>query len=271
MAPEQSGLGAAHMSPLRAVHTAFSWLTVAPLPQPRGDVSRAVGGAAIAAVPGVGIVLGAVVAAFGFGFSFSALPAPLVGVLAVALLAVATRGMHLDGLADTADGLGCYGDAERVREVMRSGSLGPFGAATLVLALAVQAIGLAVLIQESRWYTAVFVIALSRVSAVIACRRSIAPANADGFGSLVAGTQRYAIAGWLVVALVAAPTAARLDDPSWSAAIDVVAPLVAVVVVAAFAYVFTAHCARRMGGMNGDVLGASIELSLALALVVVLF
>ncbi|GEE03391.1 adenosylcobinamide-GDP ribazoletransferase [Gordonia spumicola] len=245
------------VSPLGALHVAVSWLTVAPLPQPRAEMDRRTGGAAIAAVPVVGALLGCVAASAAFGLSFTRLPDLLIGVLVVALLALSTRGMHLDGLADTADGLGCYGDPEGVRAVMRSGDVGPFGAATLTVVLAVQAIGFSTLSADHSWPQIVFAVALGRVAVVYGCRRGLDAANADGFGALVAGTQRWSTVAWTVVAFGAA----------WPLGVRAVCAVPAVVL---FTVLFTAHCRRRMGGVSGDVLGAVVELSTAVAAVLLI-
>lgn len=258
---------------MHAIHLAASWLTVLPVPQPSSPPDRDDGKRVIAAVPALGLVLGCTTVAAGFILDHTSLPAVVIGVLCVAALALLTRGMHLDGLADTADGLGCYGDPERVRTVMRSGDLGPFGAATLVLVLLLQSLAIAALIDESRWYAVVFAIFLGRVAVVIACRRGLAPANADGFGALVAGTQRTAIAVWLVLAAGLAAATAWLDAGGGLASFSywaLIQALVALAATAAFAIIFTRHCARRAGGLTGDVLGATLELSTTLALVVLL-
>ena len=236
---------------------AFSWLTVLPLPQPRFTVDRRAGSSAIAAAPVVGVALGLVTAAVAAGLSATDLPSAAVGLLAVALLAVATRGMHLDGLADTTDGLGSMRPPDQAREIMRSGPVGPFGAACLVLVLGLQAMVIGALADDGRWAAIVLAVALGRVAVVLACRRGLtAPAN--GFGAIVAATQRVSVIAWVVVAVAASVVG---DTAHWWRG-----PVVTIVVLAGAA-LWTRHCDRRLGGVGGDVLGATVELATAATLV----
>lgn len=250
------------MRSLRGVHDAFTWLTVVPLPQSRGDFDRARGADAIAAVPLVGVVLGALTAALAAGLAHTGLPSPLDGAILVAFLALATRGMHLDGLADTVDGLGSYGDPERVRAIMRTGDVGPFGAAALVLLLLGQALAFGAFVDDGDWWAIATTVVVGRVTVPIVCRRGLSSANADGFGALVAGTQRESIAVWAVVAIAGAAGIGLLDSPAAA-----VRSCVTVVVVLGFAWAFSGHVARRAGGVTGDVIGATIELGTVLAAV----
>ena len=257
------------MSPVDALAGAFSWLTVVPIPVRNNTFDRRFGAAAIAAVPVVGLALGALVAVVAWALSLTDLPTTLIGIVLVVVLGVGTRGMHLDGLADTADGLGCYGPPERVAEVMRSGSAGPFGVATIAAVMIVDTAGFAALTGDSRWPAIAAAVFVGRVAAVIACRRSLPPARSTGFGALVAGTQRASIVVWSVLAIVAMVVAGGWQSLSPNV-FDVGSALgaaVTAVIVLGFAWLFTRHCARRMGGINGDVLGAVIELSTAIALV----
>ena len=257
------------MSPTDALCGAFSWLTVAPVPLREKTYDRRFGGAAISAVPVVGVVFGVLIAAVAWALSLTQLPTALIGILLVVILGVGTRGMHLDGLADTADGLGCYGPPERVAEVMRSGSAGPFGVATIAAVMIVDTVGLGALTDGSRWLSIGAAVFLGRVAVVLACRRSLPAARTSGFGALVAGTQRASTVVWSVVAVAAmvgvggwkSLSAHGFDDASALRA------GVTAVIVLAFTWVFTRHCARRMGGITGDVLGAVIEISTAIALV----
>ncbi len=72
---------------------------------------------------------------------------------------------------------------------------------------------------------------------------------------------------WCLVAAAAAVPIGLRDNGSGVDLAAVAQGLLVVLAVVAFAWVFTRHCARRMGGLNGDVLGATIELGVALAVV----
>lgn len=234
---------------------AVSWLTVLPLPAREVD-DRACR-QAIALAPLVGALVG------GFGavllWALTALGAPglLAGLLTVAALVLVTRGMHVDGLADTVDGLGCYGPPERALAVMRDGGAGPFAVVALIIAVGVQAAALADLAASGRWAVVVLACAAGRGAFVLCCRRGLPSARPEGMGALVAGTQPWwLVACWWVVLLAGGALAAP-----WSGA-------VAVLLACAVLLGFTAHVRRRFGGITGDVLGAGAELTTTLVLAV---
>ncbi|MBF6330227.1 adenosylcobinamide-GDP ribazoletransferase [Nocardia transvalensis] len=244
---------------MSGVRLAFSWLTVLPVRGPEA-VDRGGAARAIALAPFVGVVLGVAAAALMRVFVAAGMSVALGGLLVVGALALVTRGMHLDGLADTADGLGCYGPPERAREVMKSGGVGPFGVAALVFAIGAQALSFAALADAGRWSAIALAVATGRVAVVLACRRGYDAAPGAGFGALVAGTQpRLSIVVWTVFALVAAVFA--VPGKYWLGPVAVVAGLFG-------AGILVRHCVRRFGGLNGDVLGATIETAVGVTAVV---
>jgi adenosylcobinamide-GDP ribazoletransferase len=111
----------------------------------------------------------------------------------VALLAVLTRGLHLDGLADLADGLGSYRSPEQARAVMKAPDVGALGLAAVVLVLLVQVAALSACLSAGRGGTALLVALLTaRVAVAAACRAGVPAAAPTGLGALVAGT----VPGW---------------------------------------------------------------------------
>jgi adenosylcobinamide-GDP ribazoletransferase len=234
------------------VRLAFSLLTV--LPVRVGHVDRAVAGAAIAVAPVVGVFLGGVGAGLLLLLGLVGVGGLLAGFLVVAFLALATRGMHLDGLADTADGLGSYQGPDRALAIMRDGPVGPFGVVALVLVLGIQ--GAAV----HGWPALVLAVTAGRVAIVLCCRRGIPAARPEGLGALVAGSQSVGTPVlWLLALLLLSPLA------------DIAHPYrgpVAIVVATGLVVLLTGHVHRRFGGITGDVLGAASELATTVVLVV---
>ena len=239
---------------------ALSWLTVLPVRVAGGAVPGAAA-AALRWAPVVGALVGAVAGGLVLGLAWLGVPGAVAGLLGVGLLALATRGMHVDGLADTADGLGCYGPPERALAVMRDGGAGPFAVVTLLVALGAQAAALAALAGGPAVVVAsALACATGRAGFAWCARRGVPAARPTGLGATVAGTQPWWVAPLWWAALAAAGLAAVRGRP-WQGPTAVA--VAALVVVA-----LSAHTRRRFGGTTGDVLGAANELAVTAALVV---
>lgn len=115
---------------------AFGTLTVLPVRVTRWD--RATARAGMLCAPLAGLVVGLLAAGLG-ALSLLAGSGPLLAAVAsVAVPAALTRGLHLDGLADTADGLGSGKPAGDALRIMKQSDIGPFGVITLLLVLLAQ-------------------------------------------------------------------------------------------------------------------------------------
>ncbi|MFB8243787.1 adenosylcobinamide-GDP ribazoletransferase [Streptomyces sp. NPDC055952] len=253
-------------SPLDGLRFAFGTLTVFPVRVTRWDREAARGGMLCA--PLAGLAVGAAAACLGLVLLALGAGAPLAAVATVAVPAALTRGLHLDGLADTADGLGSGKPAEDALRIMKQSDIGPFGVITLVLVLLAQAAALAQAYDAS-WArgacAALLSATVARLALTLAARTGVPAARPEGLGAAVAGVVpvRPAAAAALLVALAAAAAGG-----AWGP-YGAVRAVLAVVLALAAAEALLRHCTRRFGGITGDVFGGLAETSATAALVVV--
>jgi adenosylcobinamide-GDP ribazoletransferase len=172
---------------------------------------------------------------------------------------VLTGGLHLDGLADTTDGLASRRSRSEALQLMRRPDVGPMGVAALVLMLLLQVSSLAAI--SPAWQAAaalVLATVTGRVAALLAAGRQVPGARATGFGALVTSTVPAGVQAAAVAILLAAAVSA-----GWAAGGPGLAARAGGAALAGLlaGYLVRLAAQRRLGGVTGDVFGAVIELS----------
>ncbi|MGA5507941.1 adenosylcobinamide-GDP ribazoletransferase [Streptomyces umbrinus] len=242
---------------------AFGTLTVLPVAVTRWD--REAARAGMLCAPVVGLVVGLAAAALGLFLLVLGAGPLLAAVASAAVPAALTRGLHLDGLADTADGLGSGKPAEDALRIMKQSDIGPFGVITLVFVLFAQVAALAEAYGAS-WGRGAFAAVVSAVAArlalTLAARVGVPPARPEGLGAVVAGTVPRRGAGLVAVGVVAVAAGAGFGG------YGPVHGVVAVLAACGCAELLLRHCVRRFGGVTGDVFGGLAETAGTAALVV---
>jgi adenosylcobinamide-GDP ribazoletransferase len=237
---------------LRPLVAAFAFLTRVPVSS--GPLLETDLGRSVAFFPVVGLVLGLVLAGLA-ALLGGALPSTVLAVLLIAALAGLTGGLHIDGLADTFDALGGgRGDRQRMLDLMRDSRIGAHGAAALVLVLLLKVFALAAVLQRRDLTLVLLFPAIGRwaVTPWIVLHPY---ARAEGLGRAFNGEAR---AREVAIATVIVAAAVLLLGPR------LIAPALGALAAAAL---FALWLRRRLGGLTGDVYGATIELAEATALV----
>ena len=167
-----------------------------------------------------------------------------------------TAAMHLDGLADTADGMGAALSGGDPSTAMHDPRLGVFGGVALALDLLLKVSVLSALVAAGFPWPVVAAGSLSRVAPIVMAWRL--PYRGGGTGTWTDRIGPVAAGSASIVGLAIAIPTSRLATPAM------------VVAVAVVAVVLGSWSARRLGGATGDVFGACIELGETFALVVAL-
>ncbi|BAU47721.1 cobalamin synthase [Sulfurifustis variabilis] len=239
---------------MRAFWLALQFLTRLPVPvQPPPGPDEL--GRSVVHYPLVGLLLGALLAG-----SSALLPDRdpiLVAALLLAVWALLTGGLHLDGLADSIDAwVGSHGDRERALAIMKDPRSGPAAVAGVTVVLLLKFAALSVLLRTEAWPALVIAPLLGR-SALVLILLSTPYVRPQGLGAgqaagLPAAPARLVLIG--VAGLVA-----------WGGGLPGAAALAAAVVVV---YLLRRMMLARLGGTTGDTLGASCELVETAVLVV---
>lgn len=234
---------------MKSVLVATAFLTRVPVPFVAGAVDV---GRAVRWFPLIGGLLGGATALIAWTMTeVMDFPASLTATLVVGLGAWATGAIHLDGLADTVDGFGGGRDREGVLRIMRDPLIGSYGAAALVFVIGVKVTAIAALLDRSAALP--FVVAAPAISrwTISALAAWLPYARTEG-GLGKAVTQERDNIGLVVATAV-------------TALIAIGALRVDALIVWAFAALTAAWIActarRRIGGVTGDVFGASVELT----------
>jgi adenosylcobinamide-GDP ribazoletransferase len=231
---------------------ALQFLTIFPWPRTRDYSADELAGAAIF-FPVIGFLLGLILV-LANALLEPVASAGLPSVALVALSAFLTRGLHLDGLGDTFDGLGAGGDRERMLRVMDDSHTGAFGLIAIVLLLFFK-IHAIESIETERWRALLAAPVLGRWAMVLLGHHS--QAAKPGLGSALVehlNTRHVVLATFITLLLVGA----ILREVG----------VALMIWIAAFSLASRAFFHRRLGGVTGDTFGAVGELSEASVLVV---
>lgn len=231
---------------MKSLLAAIRFLTIVPVPGDWGtaeeDIARSVPW-----FPVIGLLLGAAAAAIAWGLSFVA--PPMVTAAAVVVVLLSFSGcLHMDGLADSADGMLSSRPRERILEIMKDSHTGAMGVIAIVCVLLLKFASLASLSTDVLW-PAVLLMPLAGRCAIVIQMALLPYAKPSGLGNIFYRRPTQLAAIWAVIVL---STAAWCVLGSRGL---VVCAVCVVVTMALSIYVY-----RKIGGATGDTFGAVCEI-----------
>lgn len=263
----------------------LSFMTRIPMPKIEYDEEKL--GKSMKYFPVVGIIVGFILLFFCIIFNFilknisysAVLPLMIIVVILTDL--ITTGALHLDGLADTFDGIFSYRSKHKMLEIMKDSRLGSNGALALILYFLLKFILLFSLTIESREgaiYAIMTYPVVSRFCSVVSCVSS-PYARGSGMGkTFVDNTKTCGLIVATVITLLY--TIGMIFMPfvlftNYSLPIQIIMKSILIIVIivalsALFAYAFSKLIERKIGGITGDTLGALLEISSLLYIALIL-
>ena len=240
---------------MKSLFAALQFLTVIPLPGAKGIGEKEIAGS-LPFFPVVGLVIGLAAAAGDFFFA-ALFPPGVAAVLTVLLLVLITGGLHLDGLADTADGIFSVRDRERMLAIMRDSRIGTMGVLAVVFVIALKIAALAPLTHVQRLGILLLMPVAGRTAMLLMLTALPYARKEGGLASLFIRRRSWlhpafaliflVLSGWILAA------GGWLPTPE-TGLIMILSGVVAAALVTAWVY-------RKLGGYTGDTVGAAAEIT----------
>jgi adenosylcobinamide-GDP ribazoletransferase len=227
---------------------AVQFLTVFPLPSILKINERDIG-RSLSYFPVVGLLLGGAAACLDYGLRHL-LPLSVTSALVVIFMIAVSGALHMDGLADTADGFLSARPRGQILEIMRDSRVGPMGVIAIVCVLILKVTVLTEVAPAWRWW----VLLLTPLAGRCALLTNIAImpyAREEGGLASIFYQNRSSLQ--LVYPLIVLATIGWLVS-GWAALTAGVASFV-------FSLIFAAYVYQKIGGSTGDTLGAACELT----------
>ena len=227
---------------------ALQFLTIVPLPGGFSPGERVLGGS-LPFFPVVGLLIGGTVALADFGFGLL-LPVPVTSVFAVILMIAASGALHIDGLADTADGFFSARPREQILAIMKDSRSGPMGVVAIVCVVALKIALIASVAGPWRWWVLLLTPLAGRCAFLVhfALLPYVRPEG--GLAGVFHRNRSRGHAFWaLAVLLIVGYLTGCLPG------------LIAGGCTFLGALLLAAYSFRRIGGLTGDTLGAACELT----------
>lgn len=227
--------------------SAIKFLTIIPIrtkPETEAQLAQAA-----AYFPLTGLFLGIILVGLNLFFTRLLFEPLLINAILVVALMLLTGGLHLDGLADTFDALSSGKDRQRLLEIMREPHIGTMGVLSLICAIILKIAILSSLNLGAKNITLIFMCVLSRWSLILPLylfnyARLSGKAKCF-FGAL--SLPRFITASLITLLFVVLVW-------GWKG-------LSAFTIALAVSYFFNAFMNKKIGGISGDILGATVELN----------
>lgn len=224
--------------------SALSFLTIIPSPAPASWK----GGRMVLYYPLVGLLIGGLLCGADYLFEFF-FREEIRAVLDVLFLAIITGALHLDGLADTADGLLSHRPKERVLEIMRDQRIGIMGALALIFCVLLKAGGILSLTNSNRWVWLLAAPAFGRVAQVLGLVFLDYARNGGGIATNLFQKKKYGLLSFCPLAM-GVPFLAGFE-----------AGLLTLFLFVSSTIFILLFFQKKIDGMTGDTLGALSEIT----------